>query len=568
MMNKNQPTFMTWRFYAVLIFISMIVLGLAGRVFYLAVLNQHFLRHQGDERVLRLVSTHGFRGMIVDRNGFPLAVSTAVYSVWVNPQEFVSVQNNAVALARLLDLKPKEITETVVRYQKKKREFVYLKRSLSPEIANKVKMLKMPGVYLQQEYRRYYPEGEVAGHIVGFTNVDDQGQEGLELGYNQWLLGEAGEKWVIKDRLGRVISDVQTIQDQKPGHDLVLSIDRRIQYLAYRELLAGVMQNHAVSGSAIVLDAKTGEILAMVNQPSFNPNNRKGVKSDNFRNRAVTDLFEPGSTMKAFSVATALASGKFKPDTIIDTYPGWLRVGRNIVKDEHEKGPMTVTRIMQISSNVGVTKMILSLPPDQLWELLHHVGFSQPTGIGFPGEQNGVLVRHSPWGAFTLATLAFGYGVSVTPLQLASAYAVFANGGEKIPVSLLKLDTPPTRERVMDPRIAQQMLLLLESVVTKGGTGELASVPGYRVAGKTGTAVIASDHGGYEKHRYISSFVGIAPLSNPRIVVAVVIRDPRGKNYYGGQVSGPVFEKIMESTLRLLDVSPDAPPTTDPSEKV
>lgn len=558
-MRQAEPLYIAWRFYLVLGMITLATFGLVFRVVDLSIFNQHFLRQQGDERVLRMVNSPSFRGMITDRNGFPLAVSTTVFSAWINPQEFSSDKSDLSALAKLTGLKAKEIKKLVEKNAKKKREFVYLKRSLSPEIANTIKALNITGVYLQQDYRRYYPEGEVTSHVIGFTNVDDKGQEGIELAYNDWLQGEQGKKWVIKDRIGRVISDVQTIQDEKSGSDISLSIDRRIQYLAYRELLAGVQENKATSGSVVVLDAKTGEILAMVNVPSFNPNNRSGVKTEELRNRAVTDSFEPGSTIKAFSIAAALNSGKFKPNTVIDTYPGWLRVGHNLVRDEHSKGPMTVTEILQISSNVGVTKMILTLPPDQLWETLHNVGFGEPTGISFPGEQSGVLVKHNPWGQFTLATLAFGYGMSTTTLQLARAYLALANDGIKKPVSLLKLDHAPAGERVLSSKVVKEMLAMMESVTAKGGTAEAASVPGYRVAGKTGTAKKVGV-GGYQKHSYTSSFVGIAPMTNPRLVVAVVIHDPQGKFYYGGFVSGPVFEKIMEGTLRMLDIAPDALP--------
>lgn len=557
MNGKLQISFIAWRFYLILLLIVLVVAGLIWRIFDLTILDQRFLRHQGDERALRMVSIPASRGMIVDRNGFPIAVSTKVYSVWINPQEFVWSSESLTSLAKILAVPAKDILSLAHRYKQKKREFAYLKRGIAPEIAAKVKALQIPGVYLQEEFRRFYPEGEVAAHVLGFTNIDDQGQEGLELAYNQWLQGEPGKKWVMKDRLGRVIADVQSVKEQKKGSDLVLSMDRRIQYLAYRELSAGVLANQARAGSVVVLDVKTGEVLAMVNQPSFNPNNRAAGKSERFRNRVVTDIFEPGSTIKAFSIASALDSRKFKPDTVINTYPGWIRVSRHVVHDEHNNGPLTVTQILQKSSNVGVTKMILSLPPDHLWKVLHRVGFGEITGIGFPGEQGGSLVKHHPWDSFVLATLSFGYGISVTTLQLARAYAVLANDGIKLPVSLLRQDKAPVGERVMDAKIAQQMRILLESVLKKGGTGELARVPGYRVAGKTATAKM-SGSGGYEKGRYISSFVGMAPLSDPRLVVAVVIYEPRGKQYHGGSVSGPVFEKIMEGALRTLNVLPDA----------
>lgn len=546
-------TFISWRFYLILGVISLIILGLVVRLFDLTILNQGFLRHQGDERVLRLTSTPAFRGIIVDRNGYPLAVSTTVFSIWMNPKEFVASKEKIKTLSELLSIKPDDI---LIR-SKKKKEFVYLKRSIAPELANQIKKLQIPGIYLQKEYKRYYPEGEVTGHITGFTNVDDQGQEGLELLYNQWLQGVPGQKWVVKDRLGRTIADVQKVQDEKRGHDLILSIDRRIQYLAYRSLLDGVQKNQAESGTAIVLDTKTGEILAMVNQPSFNPNNRSNGKTNQFRNRAVTDTFEPGSTIKAFTIASGLDSGKYKPDTIIDTYPGWITVGHHVIPDHQNNGPLTVTQILQKSSNVGATKMILSLPPNQLWSLLHRVGFGETTGIEFPGEQSGALIKHDPWGSLALATLSFGYGLSTTALQLTRAYSVFANDGMKMPISLLRLDKPPAGERVMDAVISKQMITLLETVLSKGGTALQARVPGYRVAGKTGTAKKVGA-GGYEKHRYTSSFIGIAPASQPRLVVAVVIHDPQGKKYYGGDVSGPVFQKIMAGTLRILNVKPDA----------
>lgn len=559
MTQNNSISFIAWRFYLVVFLIVIAVVGLICRVFGLAILEQSFLLQQSNERVLRLVNTPAFRGMIVDRNGFPLAVSTTVYSIWVNPLAFNSPSDEALTkLANLLNTNTKDILNEVDKYQQKNREFLYLKRGISPEVTAKIKALRISGLYAQEEYRRFYPEGELAAHVLGFTNIDDQGQEGLELGYNEWLQGEPGKKWVLKDRLGRIITEIRKVSDQKPGHDLVLSLDRRIQYLAHKALLEGILENNAQSGSAIVLDIKTGEVLAMVNQPTFNPNNRKGSASGSFRNRAVTDLFEPGSTIKAFSVASALDSGNYKPDSVINTSPGWMRLGHNLVHDEKNNGPMTVAEIMQISSNMGVTKMILGSPPDQLWGLLHRVGFGEITGIGFPGEQSGSLVKRANWSDFTLATLGFGYGLSVTAIQLARAYAILGNNGVKVPVTLLRQDGIPEGEAVMNATIARQMLALLESVVAKGGTGKHARVPGFRIAGKTGTTKIAGV-GGYEAHHYESSFVGIAPASSPRLVVAVVIHDPQGKRYMGGDVSGPVFQKIMEGSLRVLDVLPDAP---------
>lgn len=556
-MKQEEKVFpVSWRFYVVIFLILFIVAGLITRLVHLSILHQSFLKNQGDIRTVRLVTQPSFRGMITDRDGYPFAVSTATYSIWVNPQEFMIKDSYVKTLSDLLNIPKKQLVKDIHKHKNKKREFFYLKRGVTSELVQEIKKANLLGVYSQQTYKRFYPEGEITSHIIGFTDIDDRGQEGLELAYNNWLTGSPGKKMVVKDRLGRVISEVQQLQKQDPGHDLTLSINRRIQYVAYRALLEGVKNNLATSGSVVVLDVKTGEILAMVNQPTFNPNDRSHALADTFRNRAVTDVFEPGSTIKAFSVASALDSGVYQSNSIIDTSPGWIRIGNNIVKDEHRKGPMTLEQILQISSNVGVTKMILSIPPNQLWSLLHRVGFGDETGINFPGERTGFLIKQDRWRPFTLATLAFGYGLSVTPLQLAEAYSVIANQGIKVPLSLLKVTEPPQGQRVMDPKVAKEMLTLLESVVAKGGTGELAHISGYRVAGKTGTAIKVGDHG-YQKHHYTSSFVGIAPASNPRLVVAVVIHDPSGKEYYGGIVSGPIFKKIMEESLRILTIPPD-----------
>jgi cell division protein FtsI (penicillin-binding protein 3) len=555
---KLKIEFSSWRFYLLSLFFLLLVLGLIARMIQLTIIERHFLQTQGNARSLRMINETAFRGMITDRNGYPLAISTSVFSVWINPQEFNPQTPSIKTLAGLLELKPAAIQVLLQQYKKKGREFAYLKRELSPDTAKEVKALRIPGLYLQQDYKRFYPEGEIAAHIIGFTNIDDKGQEGLELIYNDWLSGAAGKKLVIKDRLGRIIDDVQTVRRQKPGNDLVLSINRRIQYLAYRELMEGVKKNLAASGSVVVLDVKTGEVLAMVNQPSFNPNKISHDEQDNFRNRAVTDIFEPGSTIKSFSIASALDSGQYKPETIVDTAPGWMRVERHVVHDEHNNGLLNIMQILQLSSNVGMSKIILSLPSNQLWNLLHRIGFGEVTGIGFPGEQSGKLIKRATWRPFALATLSFGYGISVTTLQLAHAYATLANDGVKIPLSLVRIKEPPAGEQVLNQKVARQMLVLLQSVLAKGGTGEAARVPGYLVAGKTGTAWVAGTHG-YDKHQYTSSFVGIAPASHPRLVVAVVMHDPQGKQYLGGYVSGPVFEKIMEGSLRILNIPPDDP---------
>jgi cell division protein FtsI (penicillin-binding protein 3) len=555
--QRLQTAFIAWRFYFLIIFILFIVVGLSVRLFDLSVIKQHFLQTQGDSRALRIENTPPFRGIIADRDGYPLAISTTVYSVWINPKEFTINPQNVQTLSRLLGVKKSSIQSQVQLYKNKNREFMYLKRDVSPEIAGRIKALNIPGLYQNQDYKRFYPEGEISAHLIGFTNVDDQGQEGMELTYNPLLSGIPGKKIVLKDRLGRSIKSIQEIQQQKPGHDLKLSINRRIQYIAYRELLNGVKENMAPSGSVVVLDVKTGEILAMVNQPSFNPNNRSSAKSDALRNRAITDVFEPGSTIKAFSITAALESGRFNANTVIDTYPGWIVVGGHTVRDEHRKGPMTLTEILQYSSNVGTTKIILTLPPDTLWKMFHRMGFGEETGVRFPGERSGSLLKREKWPPFALATLSWGYGLSVTTLQLAHAYATLANDGVKVPLTLLKVDQAPEGEQVIDPKVSREMLHILESVVdAKGGTARAAGIPGYRIAGKTGTSRILGPHG-YDKHRHNSIFVGVAPVSNPRILIAVVIHDPQGKKYYGGDVSAPVFRGIMEGALRIMNIPPD-----------
>lgn len=555
---NTQILFIPWRFNLLIFLLSLIITVLVVRMIDLAIIKHDFLQTQGDARTQRVLTTPAFRGMITDRNGYPLAISTPVFAVWMNPQEVSNDKKQVKELGDMLGRKSSEIQALIKQYKDTEREFIYLKRDVSPVVAKKIKSLKIPGVYLQQDYKRFYPEGEVTAHIVGFTNVDDKGQEGIELAKDNWLIGTPGKNLVIKDRKGRVISDLQNLQEKKSGKDLALSINRRIQNIAYRELLAGVDAHKAESGSAVVLDVKTGEILAMVNQPSFNPNKHTQKNSDAFRNRAVTDVFEPGSTMKAFSIASALDSGLYKPQSVIDTHPGWMRVGHNVVKDEHNNGPLTLTQIVQISSNVGATKVVLSLPPSQLWSMLSRVGFGKVTDIGFPGERSGELVRRDTWSPFAVATLAFGYGLSVTTLQLAQAYSIIANHGIKIPLSLYLVKDPPAGERVMNEKVADQMIHVLESVVAKGGTGHAADLADYRVAGKTGTAEIA-EGGGYAG-RYVSSFVGIAPASDPRFVVAVVMRNPQADErhgHHGGYMSGPVFKKIMEGTLHTYNVPPD-----------
>ena len=553
---SHKIRFYRWRYGFVTVVFFLIVAALFVRMVNLTMWQKDFLQKQGESRSKRIISIPGLRGMIQDRNAFPLAISSPVDSLWINPQEFPLTHENAALLANKIGLTEKEVYDHVLLYKKK--SFVYIKRELNPSIAEAIKSLDIPGVYLKQEYKRFYPDGEVTSQLVGYTNIDGNGQEGMELTYNQWLTGQEGKELVLEDLKGNVVSVIKQISEQKPGNTLTLSIDRRIQFLAYQALKEAVVHYQAKSGSAVVLDIETGEVLAMVNQPSFNPNDR-ATYSEGYRNRAVTDTFEPGSTMKAFSIMSALDSNQYTPDTVIPTAPGYYKVGRNWVRDELNYKELTVTGVLQKSSNVGVSKMTLSLPGDQFWGMLNRVGFGEPTSSGFPGEQGGYLIHQSPWNPFALATLAFGYGISVTTLQLAQAYAIIGNHGVKVPITLLKGGQKNNEkpEQVIAPKTADEMLNMLEAVIGGDeGTGGQARVQGYRVAGKTGTAKIAGP-GGYYKHRYRGSFVGIAPVSHPKLVVAVVVIDPQGNAYYGGLIAAPAFSKIMGGALRILDIPPD-----------
>ncbi|RDH87914.1 MAG: cell division protein [endosymbiont of Escarpia spicata] len=513
-----------------------------------------FLQQQGEKRYLKPMKVRASRGMITDRNGEPLAISTPVKSISANPRKLKADSKTIGAIASILDLNP----DRVRRLLASDRGFVYLKRRVNPDVAQQVKALDLEGIGLESEHRRFYPSGEVMAHMVGLTGIDDQGLEGMELAYNEWLSGVNGAKRVIMDGRRRVIKEVENIQSPRSGNDLVLSLDRRLQFLAYRELKKAVKTHRAVSGSAVILDAKSGEVLAMVNRPAYNPNGRRSNRRGSFRNRAVTDVFEPGSTVKPFVVAAALEQGRFKPDTPIDVTPGLLRVGRHLVKDSHDYGRIDVATVLSKSSNVGASKIALALKPEVMWKLYSQVGFGSSAESMFPGESSGRLPHFSDWSQFEQATLSFGYGLSVTPLQLTGAYAVLANDGVKLPVSLLKVSELPKGERVVRRSTARSVVHMLEAVVAKGGTAPLAAIPGYRVAGKTGTAK-KSVAGGYAEDKYLSLFVGMAPASDPRLVMAVMINEPRGKDYYGGKVAAPVFAKVMSGALRLLNIPPDAP---------
>ena len=520
----------------------------------LHVMNKDFLQSQGNARYMRTMPVAAHRGVITDRHGEPLAVSTPVDSVWINPAEFMTARTSWNKVISLLSLNTEKVERLVL--QRAEREFVYLKRHIRPELAGKVAALNIDGVYLQREYRRYYPAGEVAAHVLGFTNIDDAGQEGLELAYNDWLRGDSGRKMVIKDRLGRTVKHVESIQAAQPGKDLTLSIDRRLQYLTYRELKRAVMQYKAKSGSAVILDTRTGEVLAMANQPSYNPNNRKKLSSYRLRNRAVTDVFEPGSTIKPFTVAAALESGRFKSNSVVNTSPGFFRIGKYVVQDIKNYGRINLSTIMAKSSNVGASKLALGISAKNLTDVHSRIGFGLTTGSGFPGEVGGILNMPNEKQLVEKATLSYGYGLSVTPLQLARSYAAIANNGVMPAVSFTRIEKVENETKVLSAKYAKQIREMLEAVVSKEGTGNRASVAGYRIAGKTGTVKKASA-GGYSDDSYIAVFAGMAPASNPRLAMVVTINEPDGDIYYGGKVAAPVFSKVMSGALRLMDISPD-----------
>lgn len=556
-MNRGTPAVHPLRVWLVLAVLALGFAALAARAVYLQVFAADYLQAQGNSRHLRVAADSAHRGMILDRNGEPLAISTPVDSVWADPTELAGQRARWPALARVLELNPRELAAQLQRQAG--REFMYLKRHVAPELAQRAMALAIPGVALQREYRRYYPSGAVTGHVVGFTNVDDAGQEGVELAYDDWLRARPGEKRVLKDRFGNVVEAVESVSLPVAGKDLMLSIDRRIQYLAYRELKAAVAASRAMSATAVVLDAQTGEILALVNEPSFNPNNRGRLRSDVFRNRAVTDAFEPGSTLKPFTIAAALESGKFSPSTPIDTSPGFFKVGNNTVRDTHDYGRLTVAGVLEKSSNVGATKILSAIDKNAFWNLLRGAGFGYATGSGLPGEIVGLLHSPARWGAIEYATMSFGYGIAVTPLQLARAYTALANDGVLKPLTMLAQNgEPPEGVRIMSEKTAREVRAMLELAAGNDGTGQAARVAHYRIAGKTGT-VHKLKQGSYAPHEYRAFFAGIAPASNPRLVMFVMIDQPGRGGYYGGEIAAPVFSKVMAGAMRLLNIPPDAP---------
>jgi len=559
---KQEQTIVTYpaRRWLMLVVFLIATLCLVLRAFDLQVRNQDFLRNHGDARALRTVSISAHRGIITDRNGEPLAVSTPVKSIWARPQQLLQSGKNLSELADALEMSTSALHDLL--QNRLYRKFVYLKRQTSPQLAQVIEDLEMPGVYMQREYKRFYPSSEITSHLIGFTNVDDKGQEGLELAFDEWLQGTTGSKRVLKDLLGRVVADVDSIEPAQPGKSLESSIDRRIQYLAYRELKAAVTKHRARSGMLVLLNVKSGEVMAMVNQPSYNPNNRSGFKSDHFRNRTITDVFEPGSTLKPFTIAAALQSGLYDRSSRIETKPGYLKVSDHIIKDHQKYGSLDLTNILKKSSNVGTSKIALALGPEKIWQIYSSIGFGQSSGSGFPGESVGLLNDFRNWSEVELATMSFGHGIAVTAIQLAQAYAVLASGGELRPISFQKVVGPVPGKQVLPGVVAEIVVQMLETVVQEGGTGLKAAVKGYRVAGKTGTAHKAIA-GGYAEDRYISVFAGLAPVSNPELVMVVAIDEPQGGEHYGGLVAAPVFSSVMQGALRILNVAPDDMPSIE-----
>ncbi len=526
--------------------------ALIARAVNLQVMETDFLQGQGKARYLREVTLASTRGVITDRNGEPLAVSTPVDSIWVHPGQLLEYPENIKPLAALLNANAEEIERKLT--QRANKEFVWLRRRLNPDLSDKIRALKIPGVNLQKEYRRFYPAGEVTSHVIGFTNIDDIGQEGLELAYDSWLAGSPGSKRVIKDRKGQTVEEVELIKESVPGNDLHLSIDKRLQYLAYRELKSTVLEHGARSGSVVVLDVDSGEVLAMVNQPSYNPND-PGHDTDGMRNRAVTDVVEPGSVMKPIAIASVLEHGIATPTTPVETSPGYTVISGHTIRDHNNYGLLDVTGVLTKSSNVGVTQLALQLEPEQMWDTYSRLGFGEATGTGFPGESAGVLRNHRRWRRLEQATISYGYGVSATPLQLAQAYAAIANGGKlRQPAFIKDSNNPPIS--AIDPDVANAVAKMLETVTTTAGTGSRARVTNYRIAGKTGTSHKASASG-YAAARYVSSFSGFGPASNPRLVCVVVINDPTGEEYYGGLVAAPLFSEVMTGAMRILNIPPD-----------
>lgn len=528
--------------------------GLAGWSLYLQGFNSSFLQEKGALRYSRVIELSATRGRIMDRNGDVLAVSTPVKSIWAIPEDAKLQPAQARGLASLLEMDVRELNRKLAS----DRDFVFVKRQIPPDAADKIAALNLPGIHDQREYRRYYPSAEVSAHMLGFTGAEDVGQEGVELAFEGTLAGKPGSRRVIKDRRGQVVEDVESIRAPQDGKDVLLALDGKIQYLAYANLRQALADNKAKAGGIVVLDAKSGEVLALANLPTYNPNNRVKLAGAQLRNRALTDTFEPGSTMKPFTAALALEKGKFRFDTPIQTAPGRLTINGRTISDSHMHGVLTVSQAIQKSSNVAAAKMALTFKPEEMWTMFDSLGFGNPLKLGFPGEVGGRLRPFKNWHPIEQATMAYGHGISVTLMQLARAYLVFARNGDLLPLSLMRLDSPPLAGKpVFSEQTAHEVRAMLELVVLPGGTAPKAQVAGYRVAGKTGTA--HKVEGGIYVDRYVASFVGFAPASDPRLIVAVMIDEPSAGSYYGGDVAAPVFSRVMAGSLRALGVEPDAP---------
>ncbi|BBH47931.1 peptidoglycan D,D-transpeptidase FtsI family protein [Pseudomonas sp. KU43P] len=562
---KLEGALYPWRFRVVIGLLAIMVGAICWRIIDLQVVDRDFLKGQGDARSLRHIPIPAHRGLITDRNGEPLAVSTPVTTLWANPKEMQASKERWPQLAAALGQNAQQLTERLT--QQANKEFIYLVRGLTPEQGQHVLDLKMPGVYGLEEFRRFYPAGDVTAHMVGFTDLDDHGREGVELAYDEWLAGVPGKRQVIKDRRGRLIKDIQVTKNAKAGKTLALSIDLRLQYLATRELRNAIAEQDAKAGSLVIMDVKTGEVLAMVNQPTYNPNNRRSMFPAAMRNRAIIDVFEPGSTVKPISMSAALQSGRWKPTDKVEVYPGSLQIGRYTIKDvSRSEGPiLDLTGILINSSNVGMSKIAFDIGGEAIYRVMSQVGLGQYTGLGFPGERVGNLPNHREWRKAETATLSYGYGVSVTALQLVHAYAALANDGKMVPLSILKVDKAPEAVQAIPKETAETVQGMLQQVIEAPRGVFRAQVPFYHVAGKSGTARKATvGSKGYTENAYRSLFAGFGPMSDPRYAIVVVIDEPSKGGYFGGLVSAPVFSKVMSGTLRLMNVPPDnLPPPTE-----
>ncbi|MEI6860166.1 MAG: penicillin-binding transpeptidase domain-containing protein [Shewanella sp.] len=555
---KQKPQLIHWRLYVVIGFVYLLFTSLIGRAAFIQIIEPGKLRYESDMRSLRMTSREVQRGLITDRNGEMLAVSVPVKAVYADPK--VVYDKNGFADMRLwealADVLHEPKNKIVSRVQSNpKRRFIYLKRQVTPVVANYIKKLKLPGIYLKTESRRYYPTSEISAQIIGITNIDDVGIEGIENTYNDWLTGTPSKQKVRKSRDGDVVERLDMVQEGESPNDLVLSIDQRIQQLAYREIKRITKIHRATSASIVVIDVNTGEVLAMANTPSYNPNSRDDLQSYRMRNRALTDAYEPGSTIKPFVVAAALEAGIIDKDQIFRTSPGHIRIGGKIVRDGRNYGDLSLTEVLVHSSNVGMSKIALSMPVQELLGYFQTMGLGNYSGINLGGESTGLLHDRRRWSEFERATLSFGYALTVTPLQIARMYAMLGSKGVLYPSSILKLKQKPEGVQVISPEVAQHVMEMLIGVTEPGGTARKAHIQGYPVAGKTGTARKAVA-GGYGED-YVSLFAGVAPVHNPRLAIAVVVNEPKGDTFYGGDVAGPVFAKVMSGALQMLNVEPN-----------